>query len=79
MYRSYKSRFGFRVLLAKQTFAHYTSTFNVIENVNEMHKWLSYPVCMQYLHGFAIKMYVCLVTSLITLLFMSPYDPLKIG
>lgn len=35
-----------------------------------MHKWLSYHVCMQFLHGFVIEMYVFLVTSLITLLFV---------
>lgn len=50
MYRSYKSRFGFRFLLTKQTFAHYTSTFNVIENVNDNEEWLNHHVCMQYLH-----------------------------
>ena len=61
MYRSYKSRFGFRFLLTKQTFAHYTSTFNVIENVKIIQEWLSYHVCMQFLHGFVIELYVCLV------------------
>lgn len=40
---------------------HDTSTFNVIENVNDNEEWLNHPVCMQYLHALAIKMYVCLV------------------
>ena len=50
MYRSYKSRFGFRFLLTKQTFANYTSTFNVIENVNDNYEWLNHAICVQYLH-----------------------------
>lgn len=79
VYCLYKSPIGFRILLTKQTFVHYTSTFNVIENVNEMHKWLNNHVCLQYLHVWASKTCVCLVTSLITLLFVLPWTLYKIG
>lgn len=77
--RLYKRLFGIRIRLTKQTFVHYTSTFNVIENVNEMHKWLNNHVCLQYLHVWASKTCVCLVTSLITLLFVLPWTLYKIG
>ena len=35
VYPIHKSLVGIRILLDKQTFANYTSTFNVIENVND--------------------------------------------
>ena len=76
---SYKSRFGFRFLLTKQTFAHYTSTFNVIENVNDNEEWLNDAILMKYLHALAIEVYVCHVTNVVTLLFMLPYTSLKTG
>lgn len=63
MYRSYKSRFGFRFLFNQTDVLlyHDTSTFNVIENVNDNEEWLSYHVLMKYLHALAIEVYVCLV------------------
>ena len=61
MYRSYKSVFGIRILLDKQTFAHYTDTTNVIENVNDNEEWLNHAICVQHLYALAIEMCMCLV------------------
>lgn len=63
MYPDIKSPIGFRILFKTNRclLYHCTSTINVIENVNDNKEWLNHPVCMQFLHGFAIKMYVCLI------------------
>lgn len=62
VYSLYKSPFGIPHP-SNQTDVcyHCTDTTNVNENVNDNEEWLSYHVCMQFLHALAIEMYVCLV------------------
>ena len=63
VYPLHKSLVGIRILLDKQTFAHYTDTTNVIENINDNEEWLNHAICVQHLYALAIEMCMCLVLS----------------